>query len=154
MARKVREQRLEPWVDFFGLCLQESDDEGVPVRWPEERDMGGGFLIAREGRIDLESAGHTHQAVMTVEVWDGEPPAEVPGEWEEQAEAELFSRSGELVVWAVTMGPDEEVVELGQPGVRWRVRVRCGGRARVAELAPLDVVEGIEVYLVQLWPCD
>ncbi|GAA2254862.1 hypothetical protein GCM10010232_50110 [Streptomyces amakusaensis] len=156
MAQKVSEQHLKPWVDFFGLCLQEADGEGVPVRWPGEREMDGEFLIAREGRIDLESAGHTHQAAMTVEVWDAEPPADLPGEWDAEAEAELFSLSGRLRVWAVTYGPDEESVELGRAGVRWRVRVRCAGRTRVAELAPLEEVEeveGVEQYVVQMWPC-
>ncbi|MGW6455109.1 hypothetical protein ACWF94_04145 [Streptomyces sp. NPDC055078] len=152
VARRMHAQHLEPWVDHFGLCLQEADDAGVPVRWPEGRVIGGGFLIARVGRIDLESAGHTHQAGLTVEVWDGEPPAELPGEWEEQAEAEVFFPSGEVAVWAVTMGPDEVIVKLGRTGVRWRVRVRCGGRAQVAELATLDVVEGVEQYVVQMWP--
>ncbi|MFI1866125.1 hypothetical protein [Streptomyces jumonjinensis] len=28
----------------------------VPVGWPEDREIDGGFLIAHEGRIDLWSA--------------------------------------------------------------------------------------------------
>lgn len=151
MTRMLREQSVEPLVDYFGLCLQEADDAGVPVRWPEGWEVGQALAVGRPGRLDLESAGHTHQAVMKVEVWDGAPPV-VAGEWEVSAVAELFSLSGQLTVWGVT-GPAYECVDLGRPDTRWRVRVHCAGRARLAEPASVDVPDGVERWLMQFWPC-
>ncbi|MEO3978053.1 hypothetical protein [Streptomyces sp. CAU 1734] len=149
VVQQVSVQVLKPFVDYHGLCLQDVDDVVVPVRWPEGWSAGE-FLVAREGRIDLTSAGHTHEAVMRVEVWDGEPPR--GGEvWDETGEAELVSSGGGLAVWGVT-GPIEETVALGEESARWRVRVCCAGRARVAELAAVDVPEGVERWLVQFWP--
>ncbi|MEU5160917.1 hypothetical protein AB0G74_15100 [Streptomyces sp. NPDC020875] len=109
------------------------------------------MVAGRVGRVDLESAGHTHEAVMDVEVWNGEPPGEAPGEWDVIADTRLYSLSGELDVWGMT-GPIEETVLLGREGVYWRVRVRCAGRAEVARLAALGVPEGVERWLVQFWP--
>lgn len=67
MAGPVMRQRGPVEVEFFGFCLQERDEAAVPVQFPEDWDTGGGFLTAREGRLDVRSAGHTHTADLMVE---------------------------------------------------------------------------------------
>ncbi|MGW2233371.1 hypothetical protein [Streptomyces sp. NPDC001759] len=153
MAELIRQQELDVEVDFYGFALQDVDDTQVPVEYPEGREADSAFLTAREGRLDIKSAGHTHTATLSAEVWDGEPPAAADrGSWEEQGEAQFRSPSGELAVWTVTGGPMDTYLSLSETGGSWRVRVYCEGRAEVRRLAWEGVPEGIEHYLVQFWP--
>ncbi len=151
MARWVRRQSLEPRIEYYGLCLQEEDDALLPALYPEGVTHADGFVTAREGRVDIRSAGHTHTAAMTVEVWDGCPPPEETA-WEAQGEAEIFSASGVLRTKSMGgLGLDRLL--LGEPGRRWRARVCCSGRDEVAVRAALEgPVRGVEQYTVRLWP--
>jgi hypothetical protein len=151
MAALVRQQDLDVEVDFHGFCLQEADDGFVPVGYPEGR-VGGELLTAHRGRLDIESAGHTHTAFLTVEIWDGEPPADDRLAWEAQGEAELHSSTGELAVWGVAAGRGVEDVFLDGKEADWAVRVYCAGRAEAERLSHGSVPEGVERYLAQFWP--
>ena len=98
--RMVREQELEPEVDFYGMCLQ--DEESAQVAYPGGRVMDEGvFLTAHPGRVDIESAGHTHTPTMTAQVWDGEPPVDTSRAWEQRADTTVRSATGTLQVWGV-----------------------------------------------------
>lgn len=147
------QQNLDARVEFFSFCFQEADDSTVPMRYPDGLDMGADFLVGREGRIDVASAGHTHVAPLTVQVWDGVPPQEADEAWDIRGEAEIFSATGELSLWTFG-GPAEESVELGTRDCRWRVRLFCSGRAEVARRAQLEVPHGVERYLAQFWPAQ
>ncbi|WP_245769073.1 hypothetical protein [Streptomyces indicus] len=148
----VAQQQGDVEVDFFGFSLQDADDTAVPLPYPEGRS-GRGFVSQREGRIDVESAGHTHTALLDVEVWDGPaPPAEDRAAWEERAEAELSCTSGEVAVWATAAGPMPDRIRLADGPGRWAVRLYCAGRAAVRPLAEQGVPEGVERYLAQFWP--
>lgn len=149
----VSRQTLAVEVEFFGFSLQERDEAAVPVLFPEGWDPGAssGFLTSQQGRLDVESAGHTHTARLEVEVWDSEPPADVEGEWEADEQAEVDSPSGVLDVCAVTGGLAGESVVLAGAGV-WRVRLLVSGRAAVAEEATHGVPDGVERYLARFWP--
>ncbi|MBC9715233.1 hypothetical protein H9Y04_22020 [Streptomyces sp. TRM66268-LWL] len=154
MAELVAWQRVEVDVDFFGFCLQDADDTAVPVPYPEGRNPAG-FLTAYEGRLDVESAGHTHTASMDVEIWDASaPPAQEREAWEEQAEAELACASGEVALWATVAGPMPGYIHLADHAGRWGVRLYCTGRAAVRPLAEQGVPKGIERYLAQFWPLN
>ncbi|MET8012856.1 hypothetical protein ABZU86_13580 [Streptomyces sp. NPDC005271] len=151
MALLVRQQSLEIPVDFFGFSLQDGDDTQVPVPFPDDSlDGGGGFLTAFEGRVDVKSAGHTHRALLKAEVWEGEPPADDSQAWEAQGEVEIRSTSGTLAVWVVG-GATEEDLDLGRPGVLWKLRLYCAGREEVARLAELGVPHGVERYVAKFW---
>jgi hypothetical protein len=151
-AKLLRQVGLEPEVDFYGLCLQDADLAQVPVPYPGERVMEG-FITAHQGRVDLESAGHTHTAVMRAEVWDGEPPPDTSRVWEEQGETQLHCVTGSLQVWGVSCGPILDEITLGVADRDWNVRVCCAGREEVARVVRDEgIAEGIETYLVQFWP--
>jgi hypothetical protein len=151
-AKLLRHVGLEPEVDFYGLCLQDADLAQVPVPYPGERATEG-FITAHQGRVDLESAGHTHTAVMRAEVWDGEPPPDTSRLWEEQGETQLHCMTGSLQVWGVSCGPILDEITLGEGDRDWNVRVRCAGREEVARVTRDEgIAEGIETYLVQFWP--
>ncbi|GAA3196813.1 MULTISPECIES: hypothetical protein [Streptomyces] len=154
MASQVAaEQFLSIRAEFFSFCFQEADDDFVPVPYPEDFEADSSFLTAHEGRIDVVSAGHTHVASLTVQVWDAEPPPEADGAWDISGDSEIFSATGELSLWAFG-GPVADSVELGEPGRRWKVRLSCSGREEVAQRAQLEVPHGVERYLAQFWPVD
>lgn len=152
MAELVRQQHLDADVEYHGFGFQESDDGDLPVPFPDDF-ADGVFLNAFPGRLDIYSAGHTHTASVTVEVWDGEPPVQDSSWWDEQAEADFVSSSGEVAVWSMGLGRADDVISLADSGGSWHVRVNCTGRSEAAALSEQEGTgEGVEKYLVQFWP--
>ncbi|MEU7242850.1 hypothetical protein [Streptomyces sparsogenes] len=152
MAVLVRQQSMEIPVDFYGFSLQDGDDTQAPVPFPDESPgADADFLTPFAQRVDVRSAGHTHRALLTAEVWDEEPPADRREMWEAQGEALIHSTSGTLAVWVVA-GATMEDLELGSPGRLWQLRMYCTGREEVARQAQLGVPHGVERYVAQFWP--
>lgn len=153
MVELVQEQRLDVFVDSFAFSFQESWDADLPIAFPDAFDADV-FVNAFPGRVDLCSAGHTHTAAVTVQVWDGAPPAEDDAAWDVQGEAGFESVSGDVAVWTPSLGRTDDLIELGRKGL-WRVRAHCTGRAEIAELRESEEpVVGVERYLVQFFPAD
>lgn len=152
MAKLVRQQAVDAFVGFYAFGLQESDDADLPVPFPDDFNFDV-FLNTHPGRLDITSGGHTHTATVSVEVWDGPPPAQDPADWDEQAEADFESTSGAVAVWSMYVGRTEDLITLADSGGSWRVRVRCAGRAAAAALSEDEGTgHGVERYLVQFWP--
>ncbi|MEU7180992.1 MULTISPECIES: hypothetical protein [Streptomyces] len=150
MAQLVRQQELQVRVAYHSFALQESDDASLAVPYPDEGEFGK-YLNVFPGRLDFYSAGHTHTAAVTVEVWDGPPGICDAEEWEEQEEAVLETTGSELAVWG--MQRTDDIVFLGNTGGRWRVRVGSAGRSEVQRMTEdVGVVHGVERWLVQFWP--
>ncbi|MEV6839058.1 hypothetical protein AB0N17_31870 [Streptomyces sp. NPDC051133] len=150
MAELVSRQQYPVDVDHGGFALEDADDRHVPVRFPEGFEPDA-FLSAHPGRLDFTSAGHTHTADVTVEVWDAEPS--VPsGAWEESAATRLSCSSGELRARSITGGPMPELIPLSDGPGTWYVRVVCTGRRELAALAEEGAVDGVERYVAQFWP--
>ncbi len=146
----VRRQELQVRVEYHSFALQESDDASLSVPYPDGSEFGK-YLNVFPGRLDFYSAGHTHTAAVTVEVWDGLPAAWSEAAWEEQEEAVLETAGGELAVWGMERADD--IVLLGDAGGLWRVRVGSAGRAAVERMTEdVGVVHGVERWLVQFWP--
>lgn len=142
-------QEFEVSVDFYHFGLQESDDADLPVPYPDEMDLDDGWLVKSwPGRIDFRSAGHTHTAKATVEVWDGAPPEDADT-WDVVEDTTLTTTSGNLAFW--DMGRSENEVTLGSGGT-WQVRVASSGRRLVSDLTELgEDADGVEQYLIQFW---
>ncbi|MET7978304.1 hypothetical protein ABZW44_35985 [Streptomyces mirabilis] len=152
MAELVRKQHIDADVGYNAFGLQESDDADLPVPFPDDFDYDT-FLSTHPGRLDITSGGHTHTAAVTVEVWDGPPPEQDPASWDEQAEADFESTSGQVAVWSMSLGRADDVITLADSGGTWQVRVSCAGRAEAAALSGGEGT-GMEVerYLVEFWP--
>lgn len=149
MPNLIRRQEVAVEVDYGGWALQDWDDTQVPVLFPGGFERGA-LLTARPGRLDFTSAGHTHTAGLTVEVWDAEPS--VPsGEWEETGEASIYCSSGKLRARSMAGGPMPGNIELSDGPGTWWVRVVSSGRSQVAELTAIGVPEGVEQYITQFW---
>ncbi|WP_328835087.1 hypothetical protein [Streptomyces europaeiscabiei] len=154
MAELVRQQEVDAYVGFHAFGLQEADDAELLVPFPDDFDFGV-FLSTHPGRLDITSGGHTHTATVTVEVWDGVPPPQDPAEWDEQAEADFESASGEVAVWSMYTGRTDDLITLADSGGSWRVRVSCAGRAAAAALSEGEGTgHAVERYLVQFWPAQ
>ncbi|MFE2280148.1 hypothetical protein ACFXAE_23555 [Streptomyces sp. NPDC059454] len=136
-------------IDFHGFCLQDADDSWIPSLFPRDFDAGI-FLSSKVGRLDIGSAGHTHTAEVTVEVWDSQP-LQPAGEWDETGMASIICKSGLLKAWAVAGGPMPDAIELPEAGKEWAVRVACSGRSEVARLSRESVPQAVEKYLMQFW---
>ncbi|WP_367435148.1 hypothetical protein [Streptomyces celluloflavus] len=154
MADRLGRQEFPFLIEFSHFSLQESAEEHVPEPYPDGRDpAGGSFLTTRVGRIDVESAGHTHTTTLVYEVWDSQPPAEESSDWDERQEARIVSQSGELTVWTVGgAGPD--CILLGRRDTAWRVRVSSAGRDEAKWQAQQGVPTDVERYLMQFWPVE
>ncbi|MFJ4952986.1 hypothetical protein [Streptomyces sp. NPDC088760] len=152
MPQFVREQHVDVFVGYHAFALQESDDAFLDLEFPDEFNFGT-FLSTHPGRLDITSAGHTHTASLTVEVWDGPAPVQDAAAWEEQAEAAFESVSGQVAVWSMSLGRLDDLITLADSGGLWRVRVSSAGRAEVRALAESEEsIKGVERYLVQFWP--
>jgi hypothetical protein len=152
VAELVRKQHVDAYVGFHAFGLQESDDADLPVPFPDDFDFDA-FLSTHPGRLDITSGGHTHTAAVAVEVWDGPPAATDPAGWDEQAEADFASTSGEVAVWSMHTGRSDALITLADVGGSWRVRVSCAGRAAAAALSEGEGTgHDVERYLVQFWP--
>ncbi|MFJ7201842.1 MULTISPECIES: hypothetical protein [unclassified Streptomyces] len=153
MAELVAREEIQVSVEFHAFALQEEDDMEVPAPFPEERAEvpGSDLLTAYDKRLDFESAGHTHEAALTAEVWSSEPSVTGDAHWEAQGEAEIFSTTGNLSVETMS-GVGEGRVELERPDTLWKVRAFCSGGVAVARLAAVDVPVGVERYMVPFWP--
>lgn len=151
MPEMLAEHTMDVRVEFHHFCVQEADDDLVPVPYPDGTAPDGRFLTAHECRVDVSSAGHTHTATLTAQIWDERPAEDTGIAWEEQGETEICSGSGTLS-FVVVGGPQPETLELGVPGRRWGLRICSAGRRQVARLAPEGVPHGVEQYLLQFWP--
>ncbi|MFK0293929.1 hypothetical protein ACIQU6_26155 [Streptomyces sp. NPDC090442] len=153
MADLLSRQELEVEVEFYSFALQEADDSLVPIRFPEEL-ASEEFATFRTRRIDLTSGGHSHTALLSVEVWDGQPPpADDEAGCDAEAEGEIESVTGELAAYEM-MGISETSIVLGRRDTLWRVRIQCSGRSEVYRLAQVDVPYGVERYLFRFWPSE
>ncbi|MFJ3222094.1 hypothetical protein ACIPJS_01820 [Streptomyces sp. NPDC086783] len=152
MAELVRKQSVSANVGFFAFGLQESDDADLPVPFPDDFHRDG-FVGTHPGRLDIGSGGHTHTPTVEVEVWDAAPPPQDPAGWDEQAEADFESTSGQVAVWSMYVGRMDDVITLADSGGSWRVRIGCTGRAAAAALSEGEGTGfGVERYLLQFWP--
>ncbi|MGW7080461.1 hypothetical protein [Streptomyces sp. NPDC054866] len=151
MAELVQELRLDVFVDSFAFAFQESWDADLPVEFPDAFNADV-FVNAFPGRVDVCSAGHTHTAAVSVQVWGGDAPVEDGAVWDVRGEVGFDSVSGDVAVWTPSLGRTDDLIKLGRKGP-WRVRAHCTGRAELAGLreSPEPVV-GIERYLVQFFP--
>ena len=101
----------------------------------------------------MSVSGWGHEAVVTLQAWDGEPTAEPDAEVTESTRMRLtegrvyVSRNGEAAV--------SPVLDAGPPG-EFAVRVDVAGRAALQEADDdpdrPDWIYGMEQFTVHFWP--
>lgn len=71
MATLLGQQRVDAEVVFRAFGFQESDDNAMPVPYPDGYEWGV-FLQPHVRRFGLFSAGHAHTAAVIARIWDGD----------------------------------------------------------------------------------
>ncbi|GHF35343.1 hypothetical protein [Streptomyces morookaense] len=149
MATLLSEQDFDVRVTYCQFSVQESHDTLIPSPYPDGAESGT-FLKPYPMRLDFGSAGHTHTASAVVQVWNAEPDPDSRQSWDETAESQIETVSGELGIWSMERA--DETIKLGSAG-RWRVRVSSGNRNEVARVTrEVGVAYGVERWLLQFWP--
>ncbi|WP_410585985.1 hypothetical protein [Amycolatopsis sp. lyj-23] len=111
---------------------------------------GGDWLAAGgPGGLLLHSAGTDHHPSVRLELWDAEPPA-ASGGWDRTSELEC-DLSDLVRLQSVTAIQSPRVLAIAKPGPH-HARVHAGRRAETAELGEGSFAEGVEGWLIQLWP--
>lgn len=116
----------------------------------------------RDGAV-LLSAAQEHDAGLRFEIWSSAPPPNTSREWEMQEEGRLEMTVDELAFGGPTTGMTSDPIKLPAAGT-YAIRVYCAGREAVhaaeeatqdpdiEDEADLEMPEGLEQWLVQLWP--
>jgi hypothetical protein len=100
----------------------------------------------------MSASQWSHDAVVVLESWTGEPPTDDGAEAAEETGIELTGGRAYLTMMGVPLGGD--VLPLAGPG-HYRVRVSTSGQAellrRHAEVSPPPWVTGVERFRVCFW---
>jgi hypothetical protein len=147
----VRELDDQIRVEYSQFYLVDTDISDLPeprltpAQWVDTGLNWAAFL----------SGGQDHYATVRMELWNSEPTSTTET-WDLTCDAFLTSTSGEIVLWALTIGPSDRRLVLAGAG-QYNMRVYCRGRQAVAQA--LDEVttpeaslpQAVEQYLLQLW---
>ncbi|MEU4672615.1 hypothetical protein AB0F91_32720 [Amycolatopsis sp. NPDC023774] len=134
-------------VEYGQFVLQEIPMSRTALTVGEPR--GDWLVLGGAGGLLLHSAGNDHDPAVRVELWDTEPPA-APGEWD-QVVTVACDLADQVRLQSVTAALSPDVLTLSRPGPH-HARVHEGGRAATAELGEGTFAEGVERWLIQLWP--
>jgi hypothetical protein len=100
----------------------------------------------------LRSGGNLFHPYVDIEVWSHEPPV-AGGEWDEIDEASFTATSGTIRVESLS-GQPKTPVTLERAGPV-RVRAHTKGRGEAMERLSMETgYEGVEEWLLQIWPDD
>ncbi|MCP2337944.1 hypothetical protein [Actinomadura rupiterrae] len=136
----------------FGIA---DGDDLEDASWLSLRVKDHGFAVG-SGGIKVASTIAMHDADIAMESWDGDPPP-APAGFASLGRQTFRSSAGFLVPWAFAHGPTDVELALPGPG-RYAIEVfRHGGGAdarAMQETSDPPVFEGLERYLVRLWPQD
>lgn len=140
-------------IDFANLQVAEVNGSGTRLAHPDAADPGRLALTA-PGLVVLHSGVSYHLPAVRLERWDG-PPPDPRSSWEEADELPFVALgSGRLKLDGGFGSETAPVFTLGGPG-RYRSRVCVHGRqlaARADGAGADEVVQGVERWLLQLWP--
>ncbi|WP_042365231.1 hypothetical protein [Streptacidiphilus neutrinimicus] len=141
-------------VSFYTFALQDTAEQGEIFPAGLVPKSRAAFVEIRPGRLDITTAAHTHEVVLTVNVLTGPPAPDAVGNVEESTSGTVTSPSGELAAWEM-LGRTPYTISLSHgPGTYGFDAVSMGGAAvRRAETAigggPTGAVERIRI---RFWP--
>lgn len=157
--------RLHPDKSMFRVHDLGADPTGLQAPPPP----GTSLVSVGYDQMWVGSLQDDVEVTLLLEEWDTEPPSS-PGTWEQEAFSELYLR-GAIAVATATSEPVLHGVRLAGGVGRYHVAVRAQHRQEIARLydelldrfrdgfnaefqAALRELEGVEHYLVQIWPAQ
>lgn len=144
--------KARPEVEHRTFILRDPEALGSPLEASFDASTDRDRTIRPgPGGVVLTSGGNDFYPAVTVEAWSGPPPP-LDGEWDVVEEARFTAPSGTVQVRDLQNAPAGPVLELGPPG-SFRVRACSRGRAAAAARIGEDLYyEGVEEWLLQVWP--
>jgi hypothetical protein len=103
------------------------------------------------GGVVFGSGGTAFFPTVSVEVWQQEPPPH-PEPWDAVEQTGFESSTGRLRVCSIDGAPGGPDFPAGQPGT-FQLRAHCRGRSEASARLGVELdYEGIEEWLIQIWP--
>ena len=137
-------------IEYSQFVLQE-------VHGPDIAEVGAGedpgirLAIGADGGVKFLSAQNDHYPSVRLELWSGPAPPE-PGDWD-LTEEETFTVGVTGRLMLMTMMGEESSDELVLPGLgRYVIRAQAAGRAAARAGGEGAFFEGVERWLLQVWP--
>ncbi|KOT94894.1 MULTISPECIES: hypothetical protein [Streptomyces] len=151
MAHRLTEYETLVMPDYGGFDLYDMDsdvrDNALTIPAYEHGAAGNGYeicVVTKQTQVKVK---------LHIETWSGEPP--LPHDWESYLALALEMPTGHLVISERTRGAWETVIPPGH----YQARIAHRGRDLVQPAViitgrPEEVahLEGVEEYLLQLWP--
>ncbi|MFI9605040.1 hypothetical protein ACIHCX_35370 [Streptomyces sp. NPDC052043] len=140
-----------PRIEYrhFQLTDQDSIVE-PPYEWAQSSQLA---VPAAHGVL-LRTGGNDFYPTVRLEVWSAEPEPQDASRWEAVEEADFQSVTGTLLLKEWDGGPVGNPVCAGQPGT-YRLRTHWRGRAQAEALIGEELYyEGVEEWLLQVWPLE
>ena len=134
-------------VEYGQFLVQEIPMTRSVLNLPEP--TGDWLAVGGPGGLLLHSAGTDHYPAVRLELWDADPlPG--PGDWDQVVEV-ACDLSDLVRLQSVTATQSPKILTVTHPGPH-RARVHSGRRVEAAELEEGSYAEGVEGWLIQLWP--
>jgi hypothetical protein len=137
-------------IEYSQFVLQE-------VYGPDIAEVGAGedpdvrLAVGADGGVKFISAQSDHYPSVRLELWSGPAPQDA-GDWD-RTEEETFTATATGRVMLMTLMGEESSDEIALPGLgRYVIRVRAAGRAAARALGEAEFFEGVERWLLQIWP--
>ncbi|MCX4908635.1 hypothetical protein [Streptomyces sp. NBC_00878] len=129
-------------------------DDGASVEAPDGWARSPHMVVAAGHGAILRTGGNDFYPLVRVEVWSAQPDPQDPSLWEVLEEADLRSDSGSLLLREWDGGPVGDPLPIERLG-SYRLKAHCRGRAEAEALIGDELYyEGVEEWLLQLWPLD
>ncbi|ACY97957.1 hypothetical protein [Thermomonospora curvata] len=156
--------RLHPDKAAFRVHDRGADPSGLQAPAPP---AGGALVSIGYDQMWIGSLQDDVDVTVLLEEWDGHPPPG-RGDWEQEAAGEMYLR-GAVAISTATGEPVLHGVRLLGGVGRYQMRIRAQHRAAIARLydalldrfrdgfspqfqQALQELQGVEHYLIQLWP--
>jgi hypothetical protein len=143
---------LEIQVERYQFCMFGSAGSGLVG--PVQRGPEAPYVQGSRDQVVFLSGAAEHWPGFRFEVWTAEPP-DVQEHWAEVDETLVELTEPEVRFWALFGRPLSTPLSVGNEAGVYAVRAYCRGRDSVAAGYPSEEsVDGIEQWLVQIWPQD
>ncbi|MFF4464261.1 hypothetical protein ACFY13_32675 [Streptomyces mirabilis] len=105
-------------MGYNAFGLQESDDADLPVPFPDDFDYDT-FLSTHPGRWTSPAVATPTLPPSRSKCGTARRPNKTQPIWDEQAEADFESTSGQVAVWSMSLGRADDVITLADSGGAW-----------------------------------
>ncbi|MGW0737232.1 hypothetical protein [Streptomyces sp. NPDC002851] len=148
-AERLAHCTARPRVEHRTFVLKDPRASGSPLDAPSIR---GRVALPGPGGAVFSTGGNDFFPDVTVESWSAQPPPPDDGAWDVIEELDFTAPSGTVQVRDLQNAPAGGELELGPPG-DYRLRACSRGRVQAAALIGDDLYyEGVEEWLLQVWP--